>query len=143
MAQDTPSPAEPTLFELPSRKAEDPPVLTPGAEPAAPPISSETTPALRPRRRWKPLRGGTPLERIEHFEAWLRGDVREEAPVPEGVAIYPPIYQLKITLQGIRPPVWRRVLVPGNVILARLHRIIQNVTGWWDYQPLCLHDQRP
>ena len=55
------------------------------------------------------------------------------APVPEGAEIYPPIYQLKITLRVIRPPIWRRVLVPGNVTLARLHRVIQNVVGWSDY----------
>lgn len=52
---------------------------------------------------------------------------------PDGVTIYPPIYQLKITLKAVRPPIWRRVLVPSNVTLARLHRIIQNVMGWWNY----------
>jgi Plasmid pRiA4b ORF-3-like protein len=43
------------------------------------------------------------------------------------------IYQLKITLEGIEPPVWRRVQVSGDIPLARLHKIIQAVMGWEDY----------
>jgi len=43
------------------------------------------------------------------------------------------IYQLKITLKGIRPPIWRRIQVAGNAPLSRLHRILQIVMGWEDY----------
>ena len=39
-------------------------------------------------------------------------------------------YQLKIELEGIAPPIWRRVLVPGNASLSRLHFIIQAAMGW-------------
>jgi len=42
------------------------------------------------------------------------------------------VYQIKITLKGIRPPIWRRVLVPDNVTLADLHLILQVVMGWKD-----------
>jgi Plasmid pRiA4b ORF-3-like protein len=42
------------------------------------------------------------------------------------------IYQLKITLQEVTPPVWRRVLVPGGYTLDRLHRVIQFAFGWQD-----------
>ena len=42
------------------------------------------------------------------------------------------IYQLKITLRFIRPPVWRRVQVASDVTLAKLHRIIQVAVGWYD-----------
>ena len=41
-----------------------------------------------------------------------------------------PIYQLKITLKDFRPPIWRRVLVPGDYTLARLHWVVQAAMGW-------------
>ena len=40
------------------------------------------------------------------------------------------IYQLKITLTDVTPPVWRRVLVPAGYTLDRLHRVIQYAMGW-------------
>jgi hypothetical protein len=39
-------------------------------------------------------------------------------------------YQLKIELESVSPPIWRRVLVPGNASLGRLHNIIQKAMGW-------------
>jgi len=41
-----------------------------------------------------------------------------------------PVYQLKVTLKGSKPPIWRRVQVPGNTILSELHGIIQVAMGW-------------
>jgi hypothetical protein len=43
------------------------------------------------------------------------------------------IYQLKVTLEVIRPPIWRRLQVPAGITLAQLHAIIQAAMGWWDY----------
>ncbi|MGE5601459.1 MAG: plasmid pRiA4b ORF-3 family protein [Nitrososphaerales archaeon] len=43
------------------------------------------------------------------------------------------IYQIKVTLRGVRPPIWRRIQVPDNFTLAKLHRIIQVVMGWDNY----------
>lgn len=42
------------------------------------------------------------------------------------------IYQLKITLVGSKPPIWRRLLVKDNTRLSTLHRIIQIVMPWTD-----------
>jgi len=41
------------------------------------------------------------------------------------------VYQLKITLRDIKPPVWRRVQVK-DCTLARLHDLIQTCMGWAD-----------
>ncbi len=40
------------------------------------------------------------------------------------------IYQLKITLVGSKPPIWRRVLVKSDTLLSGLHLIIQTTMGW-------------
>jgi hypothetical protein len=42
------------------------------------------------------------------------------------------VYQLKITLGDIRPPIWRRLQTP-DCTLARLHDIIQLIFDWEDY----------
>lgn len=39
-------------------------------------------------------------------------------------------YQLKIGLKHTSPPIWRRVLVPGNMNFYDLHRIIQTIYQW-------------
>ena len=40
------------------------------------------------------------------------------------------VYQLKITLLDVQPPVWRRLLVPGATTLSTLNHIIQTAMGW-------------
>jgi hypothetical protein len=42
------------------------------------------------------------------------------------------VYQFKITLRGIRPPIWRRILVPGNYTFWDLHVAIQDAMAWSD-----------
>lgn len=44
----------------------------------------------------------------------------------------PQILQLKITLEGTKPPIWRRVLVKSDASFYDLHHIIQIVMGWTD-----------
>lgn len=41
-----------------------------------------------------------------------------------------PVYTLKITLLGTDPPVWRSVIVRGDVSLEDLHYVIQFAMGW-------------
>jgi hypothetical protein len=43
-----------------------------------------------------------------------------------------PVYQLKVTLDGIKPPIWRRIQVRGDLSLFNLHKIIQVAMGWED-----------
>lgn len=40
--------------------------------------------------------------------------------------------QLRIELRDVKPVVWRRVLVPEQVTLAKLHTILQAAMGWSD-----------
>mgnify|MGYP001791610577 FL=1 len=40
------------------------------------------------------------------------------------------VYQLKITLRDIRPPIWRRVQVRDDATLGHLHWVIQFAMGW-------------
>ncbi|MBT8334333.1 MAG: plasmid pRiA4b ORF-3 family protein [Deltaproteobacteria bacterium] len=43
-----------------------------------------------------------------------------------------PGYQLKISITFSDPLIWRRILVPGSMTLASLHRAIQVCMGWSD-----------
>lgn len=44
------------------------------------------------------------------------------------------IYQFKIQIKGItKPPVWRKVAVPGNFTFLKFHDVIQAAFGWEDY----------
>jgi hypothetical protein len=40
------------------------------------------------------------------------------------------IYQIKVTLNDSKPPIWRRVLVEDTTKLSKLHTILQTVMGW-------------
>jgi hypothetical protein len=40
------------------------------------------------------------------------------------------VYELKITLQNSKPPIWRRVAVPSSISLSGLHEVIQIVMSW-------------
>ena len=42
-------------------------------------------------------------------------------------------YQVKVSLRGIRPPIWRRIQVPADYSFWDLHVAIQDAMGWWDY----------
>lgn len=43
------------------------------------------------------------------------------------------VYQFKVTLAEIDPPVWRRIQVWDDIPLSRLHRVLQLVMNWEDY----------
>jgi hypothetical protein len=40
------------------------------------------------------------------------------------------VFRLRIQLEGVAPAVWRELLVPGGVKLAKLHDILQVALGW-------------
>jgi pRiA4b ORF-3-like protein len=54
------------------------------------------------------------------------------APLKKQPAPSSALYELKITLRGSKPPIWRRLQVPGSIKLNRLHEVFQVAMGWTD-----------
>ena len=76
---------------------------------------------------------------INRRRIWLAKPLRTQNAIPGGqYALCPPprpkpsIYELKITLLEIAPPIWRRIQVPSTMPLCCLHDAIQAVMGWTD-----------
>lgn len=46
-------------------------------------------------------------------------------------------FQVKVVLEGVQPPLWRRILLPDQLSFADLHDILQVVFGWQEEH---LHD---
>jgi hypothetical protein len=40
---------------------------------------------------------------------------------------------LFVQLRDIKPPIWRRLVVPASLTLRELHAVIQTAMGWQDY----------
>ena len=65
---------------------------------------------------------------LAHAEAMT---IRARLPRPRrarsspGSAAAEPVYQLKVALKAIEPPIWRRIRVRGGILLPRLHTVIQ------------------
>ncbi len=43
------------------------------------------------------------------------------------------VYQIKVTLSGSKPPIWRRILAADTTTLSQLHTILQTVMDWAGY----------
>jgi len=55
------------------------------------------------------------------------------------------VHYLRVTLNGTKPPIWRRVAVRSNITLGELHEVIQIVMGWTDghLHQFILRDKKP
>ena len=47
--------------------------------------------------------------------------------------------QIRVSLEGIEPEIWRRLVLPSNWNLEQLHLVIQAAFNWWNYH---LHEFR-
>lgn len=39
-------------------------------------------------------------------------------------------YQIEIELLGSKPKIWRRLIIPSDMLLSDLHKVIQTTMGW-------------
>ena len=69
----------------------------------------------------------------------MKSKLGEKQKTDRKVKVPSEIYQLKITLRGIKPPIWRRIAVAGDIKLDKLHKVLQLSMGWYDYH---LHEFR-
>jgi hypothetical protein len=86
------------------------------------------------------IAGATPEDRRALLDALLSGrissmlegfdDSAEPAlrPPPPQVAGF----RVRLDLHGAKPPVWRRLELPGNLTLRQVHDMIQAAMGWTD-----------
>jgi hypothetical protein len=44
----------------------------------------------------------------------------------------PSVFQLRVTLKYVEPAIWRRLLVPADITLGKLHFVLNEVMGWTD-----------
>lgn len=52
-----------------------------------------------------------------------------------------PIFELKVTLAESDPPIWRRIQVPSDTTLYKLHHILQAAMGWTNSHLYQFEDQ--
>src|ERR1700758_1118629 len=44
----------------------------------------------------------------------------------------PVTYQVRVDLDGAKPPIWRRLLLSSELMLDELHEVLQQAMGWTD-----------
>jgi hypothetical protein len=84
--------------------------------------------------------GGKPEESQALFDALLSGRVssileRLDTSAEPGLRPPPPEvsgFRVRLDLLGTKPPVWRRLELPGDLTLPRVHDVIQAAMGWTD-----------
>ena len=86
-----------------------------------------------------------PAELLEHLAGALR--FYEEEPV-ETVSsgnqmAAAQVYQFKLVLVGLEPPIWRRIQVPETYSFWDLHVALQDAMGWLDYHLHVFRVARP
>jgi len=86
------------------------------------------------------MAGASPEENRALLEALMSGQVtsileklkRDEAPTLRPVPTEVRGFRVRLDLHGAKPPVWRRLELPGDLTLPRLHAVIQAAMGWYD-----------
>jgi hypothetical protein len=86
------------------------------------------------------MAGATPQENRALLDALMSGQVssifeklkRDQAPTLLPIPTEVRGFRVRLDLHGAKPPVWRRLELPGDLTLPRLHDVIQAAMGWYD-----------
>ncbi len=86
------------------------------------------------------MAGASPEENKALLDALMSGQVssifeklqRDEAPTLLPIPSEVRGFRVRLDLHGAKPPVWRRLELPGDLSLPRLHDVIQAAMGWSD-----------
>ncbi len=78
------------------------------------------------------------MEKMESFVEFLKEhqkkfDVEREKVIKSFNNKQTKILQIKISIKGIKPIIWRRFLVKDSITFHQFHKIIQKVMGWANY----------
>jgi len=84
------------------------------------------------------MSGASPEEHKALVEALMSGQVastfekleRNEAPTLLPVSTEVRGFRVRLDLHGAKPPIWRRLELPGDLTLPRVHDVIQAAMGW-------------
>ena len=86
------------------------------------------------------MAGASPEESRALLDALLSGRVSsifeklqvDQEPTVRPVPTSVRGFRVRLDLRGAKPPVWRRLELPGDLTLPRLHDVIQVAMGWTD-----------
>jgi Plasmid pRiA4b ORF-3-like protein len=86
------------------------------------------------------MAGASPEESKALLDALMSGQVtsifeklkRDQAPMLLPAPTEVRGFRVRLDLHGAKPPVWRRLELPGDLALPQLHAVIQAAMGWSD-----------
>ncbi len=86
------------------------------------------------------MAGASPEQSKALLDALMKGQVTsifkklDEQPTPTLAPVPSNVrgFRIRLDLDGAKPPIWRRIEVPGDLTLPRLHDAIQTAMGWYD-----------
>lgn len=86
------------------------------------------------------IAGASPEENHALLDALMSGQVSsilgklqvDQSPTLRSIPTEVCGFRVRLDLHGAKPPVWRRLDLPGDLTLPRLHDVIQAAMGWSD-----------
>ena len=55
----------------------------------------------------------------------------------------PDYFEFEVELAEVKPPIWRRFLLPKTATFLALHQAIQDACGWWDCHLFRFYEKNP